>query len=334
MKVLFQHDTPFSFAHGGVQVQIEQTRAALISIGVEVDYMRWWDEGQTGDIIHYFGVPSVGFQKLARQKNLPVVNTVLLSETCNRSIARLFAQAIVTRCLLALPFGNTVKNQLTWKSFLLSDCNIVGLNAEKRILQMIYGVREEHIRMLPIGCERTFLDAVPSAHTGDYLICLGTITAQKRTLELARIAATAGVPILFVGKPYSNCDLYWRQFQQVVQDNPLLQHRTHVGDRKELASLLRQARGFVLYSTFENWSIAADEASACGLPLLLPDLNWSRERFADSVRYFPGNNGALNSRVLRQFFDDCPRLSPPPKPLSWQEVALKLRDIYQSLLKA
>ena len=333
MRVLFQSDSPFSFAHGGAQIQIEQTMAGLRAIGVEVDYMRWWDEAQTGDIVHYFNVPSVSIQKLARQKKFPLVSTVLLTETCNRSTARLFAQGVATRSLLALPFGNSVKNQLAWKSYLQSDCMIVGLHAEKRVLQMVYGVGEERIKLLPIGCEREFLNAAPSTRTGNFLISFGTITARKRPVELAQIAIAAGVPILFVGKPYSEEDPYWLRFQQLAKDNPLIQHRTHVGDRNELVSLLQQARGFVLYSKYENWCIAADEASACGLPLLVPDQNWSQERFGNSVRYFSGDNPARNSAILRAFFEDCPRLAPPLRPKSWEDVARELRGIYESVIQ-
>ena len=40
MKVLFHHHTPFALAHGGLQIQIVQTRAALQKLGVEVEYLR------------------------------------------------------------------------------------------------------------------------------------------------------------------------------------------------------------------------------------------------------------------------------------------------------
>lgn len=46
MKVLFDHSFPFALAHGGFQIQIEQTKAALESLGVSVDYLRWWDDSQ------------------------------------------------------------------------------------------------------------------------------------------------------------------------------------------------------------------------------------------------------------------------------------------------
>ena len=60
MKILFDVSTPFMLAHGGAQIQIEQTRAALESIGGPVENLRWWDDAQTGDILHYMGRPPAG----------------------------------------------------------------------------------------------------------------------------------------------------------------------------------------------------------------------------------------------------------------------------------
>ena len=56
MKILFDHSAPFLLAHGGQQIQIEETKRALEQIGIEVEWLRWWDSAQTGNIIHYFGI--------------------------------------------------------------------------------------------------------------------------------------------------------------------------------------------------------------------------------------------------------------------------------------
>ena len=53
-----------------------------------------------------------------------------------------------------------------------------------------------------------------------------------------------------------------------------------------MVALLQASRGFVLMSQFENWCLSAHEAVACGLPVLVPDQNWSRERFGNAARYF------------------------------------------------
>src|SRR5688572_4376843 len=48
LKVLIDCHLPFSLAHGGMQVQIEETMRALNAIGVCVAPLRWWDENQEG----------------------------------------------------------------------------------------------------------------------------------------------------------------------------------------------------------------------------------------------------------------------------------------------
>src|SRR5881392_3305936 len=84
VKVLFNTHVPFSLAHGGAQIQIEQTQAALEKIGVEVEPLRWWDDKQTGDILQHFGrYPTLMLSK-AQEKGMKVVMSDLLTEHGSR----------------------------------------------------------------------------------------------------------------------------------------------------------------------------------------------------------------------------------------------------------
>src|SRR5690242_18638533 len=99
MKVLFNYHIPFAFAHGGLQIQIEQTQAALLQSGVVVEPMRWWDETQTGDILHHFTRIPENLVSLAQRKGFKVVMTELLTEQGSRSNSRLRLQKMLTRTL-------------------------------------------------------------------------------------------------------------------------------------------------------------------------------------------------------------------------------------------
>jgi glycosyltransferase involved in cell wall biosynthesis len=332
MKVLFDHHSPFMLAHGGIQIQIEQTQAALRAAGVQAEPLRWWTEDQSADVIHFFGAAPTSYQRMAAQKGIPVVQTVVFSETCNRPPGRLRLQALAVRSLMALPVGRSVISQLYWSSFRNAHLTIVGLEAEARVLQQIYAVPSERIRRVPLGCDDVFLAAAPSRKDGDHLLCVGTITPQKRSVELAEMAIAAQTPLLFIGRPYNDTSPYWARFKSLV-DGRLIRHEPHVADRARLVELMRGARGCALYSTYENWSLAADEAAACGLPLLLPDLPWSRERFGSQAHYFAPQPGDENIRRLRAFFDQCPTLPAPPRPQSWSAVAATLKDIYAELIR-
>lgn len=332
MKVAFDTDLPFCLAHGGIQTQIEQTKLALERAGVEVEWLRWWDDTQRSDVIHFFGPVQPAYLELAAAKGIATVMTSLFTAACNRSEAQLRWQGRIVNTLLALPFGKSMGPFGGWRAYSLVDCDVVGLEAERRVLDLVYRVPRKRTAVVPLGLSRTFLDAGAGPRSGDHLVCVGTITERKNCVPLAHLAKRAEVPILFVGRPYSESDPYWREFSALI-DGKFVRHHPHVASEGEMVELLHAARGAVVMSRYENWCLAAHEAAACGLPLLLPDQPWSRERFGDAVRYFAGEPGA-DVEILRRFHAECPQLKAPPGPLpSWDDAAARLRDVYAGVLK-
>ncbi|MBI3879217.1 MAG: glycosyltransferase family 4 protein [Verrucomicrobia bacterium] len=332
MKILFDHSHPFLLAHGGFQIQIEQTKAALEAAGVEVEFLRWWDDRQRGDLIHFWSAAGTGYLQAARARQLPVVMTTLFTETCNRSDAQLRRQARLTRLVLGLPFGEGVKQQLAWRAYNLCTHNVVGLEAERRVLEWVYRVPPANISVVPLGLSETYLRAGAGDRREPHLICTGTITERKNCVELATLARAAQVPILFVGKPYHAADPYWRRFEKLV-DGRFVKLHPHVGTEAEMIALLRAARGFVLMSRYENWCLSAHEAAACGLPLLVPDQKWSRERFGPAAHYLEPPGSAGNTEILRRFYEAAPSLPPPAVKLhSWGDAARELKAIYERRL--
>jgi glycosyltransferase involved in cell wall biosynthesis len=333
MKVLFDHPLPFLLAHGGFQIQLEQTKAALERIGVEVEFLRWWDDRQHGDLIHFFGAASNSYLERARAMKLPVIMHSFLSETCNRPDARLARQGWLTRVILAMPFGEGMKQQLTWRAYRNCTHNVVGIEAERCALQIVHRVPADRISVVPLGLSEVYLRAGRGLRNESHLIYTGTIRPVKHCTEVAEMARAAQVPVLFVGKPYHPGDPYWLHFKTLIDDRWVKYH-PHVSDEKEMIALLQAARGFVLMSDYENWSLSAHEAAACGLPLLLQDQKWSRERFGDQARYFERIGiSEKNIESLRRFHADAPNLPPPAIRLySWDEVAEQLRTIYERVL--
>lgn len=331
MKILLNCPLPFALAHGGMSTQIEQTKAGLEAIGVEVEYLRWWDKTQRGDVIHCFSAVSLANIELARLRNIPVVITSLLSATCNRSDAQLRIQRWMIRSLLGLPFGEGIKRQLQWRVYAACARNLVGLEAERQVLEWVYGIPRKHIALIPIGLPDIFINAGTGDRNAEPLVCVGTITAQKNCVPLARLAHQAQVPVLFVGKPYCENDPYWAVFRALV-DGRWVRHQPHVGDPAAMIALLHRARGALVMSQFENWCLVAHEAAACGLPVLLPDQKWARERFGGEAHYFTGDL-KRDTAVLKDFYERCPTLPAPNIRLyRWVEVAEKLRVVYAEVL--
>lgn len=331
MKVLIDCHLPFSVAHGGMQTQIEQTKARLEEIGVEVDYLHWWDGNQRPDLIHFFGVPSGGYVTYARMQGVRFLLNNLFTATCNRGDFTLSVQAVATRAVQTLPLFRTFLTQPAWKAYMDADHHVVSLQAEKEVLQRVYRVPAERITCVPYGLSETFLKAGRGERSESHLICTGTIHPRKRNVELARLARQAQVPLLFVGKPYSEAEAYWQEFKGLV-DGRFVKHLPHTNSPQEMADLLKRSRGFVLMTMYENWCLSAHEAAACGLPVLLPDQKWARERFGAQANYFKGGP-AQDAGILREFYEKCPSLpSPDIRHYSWMEVAEQLKAVYERML--
>jgi glycosyltransferase involved in cell wall biosynthesis len=207
------------------------------------------------------------------------------------------------------------------------------LEAERQVLEVVYGISEDRVSVVPLGLDKPFLEWGKGNHDANYLICVGTITYQKNTIELAKLARMACVPILFVGKPYATTDPCWIEFTSLV-DGQWVRHEPHVANPARMLDLLKSARGAVMMSDFENWCFAAHEAAACGLPLLVQDQKWSRERFGNQVRYFKKIGCCPeNIATLKRFYEDSSRLSPPRiKFFSWHDVAIRLKGVYEKVL--
>ena len=330
MKVIFNCHVPFMLAHGGAQVQIEQTKAALEQIGVETGFLEWWNEGQRGDILHHFCAMPMPLISLAQDKGWKVVITILLTQQCNRSNRELLLRKVCIRTLMLAP--QRLRARLPWTAFRMCNQVIVGLEAERQVLQTVYGTGKKSITVVPLGLSEAFLRAGPGDRREHHLICHGRIAPTKNCVELAQLALAAQVPVLFVGKPQDENSEYWEQFRRLV-DNKLVKHHAHVENEAGMINLLQRARGFVLMSRFENWSLSAHEAAACGLPLLLPDQRWAHERFGNQASYFSEQSRQAAVAALRRFYEQSAILPPPKVRLfSWKEAAVALRDTYAQLL--
>lgn len=332
MKILFDHQLPFSLAHGGLQTQIERTKAALEESGLEVEYLRWWDAEQKGDIIHFFGRANPGHVQFAHGKGMRYVMSELLTGQGSRSRMQLRIQAAIEKGLRAV-VPPTFLSNFRWDSYTRADAVIVLTAWEAEIVRMLFGTPEARLHVVPNGVEPEFFrQSRGFSKRGDELVCTATITERKRVLELAEAAVAARVPVRILGKPYGPDDPYFDRLMHLAGESPdFVRYTGAVSNRQELARIYQQARGFVLLSTMESLSLSALEAAASGCPLLLSDLPWARCTFGDTAVYCPMTDAQSTAVALRSFYDRAPTLPPPPQPCGWREVAGDLSKIYRSI---
>jgi glycosyltransferase involved in cell wall biosynthesis len=330
MKALFYHFVPFAFAHGGLQIQIEQTREALEKVGVQVEFLRWYDGEQTGDVLHFFGRIPVSLANFAHQKGMKVVMSELLTGQGSRSVRALKIQKTFLRYLKKAAPG-LLTQQFGWESYRMADACIALTAWEAQLMAWLFSAPPEKVHVVPNGVEDIFFQS-QKAVRGQWLVCTATLTERKRVLELAEAAVTAKTPLWIIGKPYSDADTYAARMIALARSNPsLIRYEGAIGDRTQLARVYREARGFVLLSAMESLSLSALEAAACECPLLLSDLPWARMTFKEEARYCPLVSPSQTAPLLRKFYDDAPTLGIPAKPLRWVDVASELKTIYESL---
>ena len=333
MKVLFDHHTPFALAHGGFQHQLAETKTALERTGIETDHVRWWDDRQTADIIHFFGRPAADYITFAHGKGCKVVVAELLTATGSRTGFRLALQKgsiALSRKLLPSTFAS----RLAWDSYRLADACIALTDWEAHLMHYLFGAPRERIHVVPNGVEDVFFDS-PKRDRGSRLVCTATIAARKRVLELAQAAVEAKTPLWIIGKAYAENDPYAARFFEFAKRHPeVIRYEGAISDRRRLAEVYREAKGFVLLSSMESLSLSALEAAACDCPLLLSDLPWARATFKESAAYCPITSVAQTAVVLKRFYEAPSASAASFKPMSWPDVARRLEKIYQQVLAA
>ena len=332
MKVLIDHTLPFQLAHGGMQTQIEQSAAGLRMLGVDAEMLRWWDQTQRGDLIHFFGRPRPEYIHFARAQGMRTVFSALLGGMGARAPYLLYLQWCSIR-LFERFLPSMLIGPLAWSSFRSADACIALTPWEAHLMRRMFRAPADRVHVIPNGVEEVFFEEV-TTERGKWLVTTASILPVKRIVETAQAMVKAGVPWWVIGKPFSNQDPYFQEFEQICRNHPdLIRYEGHLSDRRELARAYREARGFVLLSKWESLSVSTLEAAACGCPLLLTDLPWARSVFGETASYCPKSSSVVKtSQMARAFYDKAPALPIPARPLSWREVAEKLRHVYAAVL--
>jgi glycosyltransferase involved in cell wall biosynthesis len=330
MKILFNHSIPFSLAHGGCQTLIEALMSNLVGYGLEVEPLKWWDEHQRGDIMHFIGRPNESMVALAKAKNYRLVLTEFLDMTAQRSNVRLAVQGMAIR--LAMATCKSALSRMGWNVYSQMDAIVYALAREASVARWLFRIPAERTHIIPHGLEESALDGLRQpALPGNHLLCLGTIDPRKNQVLLAKCARKAQVPIMFAGKPYSEQCPYFRQFLDCV-DNKYVFYQAYVSE-PEKQCLLKSSKGFVLLSQQESGCIAVYEAAASGLPMLLSDLPWARsyEHRGNIV------HTALKTAAVCQALEKCARTfaRQPGNQIfpvfSWLQIAGRYADLYKAI---
>ncbi len=303
MKVLFDHHLPFALAHGGFEQQLAQTKAALERVGVETDYVRWWDASQRGDIIHFAGRPSVDYIAFAHGCGRKVVLAELLTATGSRTRRQLALQKVSMNGLPKILPGNVRRaaglGRLPPRRRLRRQHRL-GSVFDELSFRRAEGTRPRRAQR----CRGSFFGFAKSrARTSGSSAPPPSRNASARwnwpkpPLLPGRRCGSSANPIRIPTFTRKNSSR-WRN-----NSRKSLRYEGAIQDRARLARIYREARGFVLLSAMETRSLSAEEAAACECPLLLSDLPWAHSAFWRHRQVLSGdeihrNHGPRLARIL------------------------------------
>ena len=331
-KVLFHCNVPFPLAHGGQQVLIYELMSGLQKLGVDVEPLRWWDEHQSGDILHFFSPVEPFLTQLAKAKKFRLVMYEFNDVTIAKSdMVISFKRYVVQTLLKAFP---SLAQRTTWPAYHDMDAMVFMNERAETVCKRIYGLSSSRCHVVPLGVRRSFLglDRCNLQPSDDYLVSMSTIRPHKNTVLLAELAQEAQVPILFIGKPYAQDDPYFLAFRKLVDDR-FVRYKGFVPEEEKVEILLR-AKGFVLLSQIESFCIAAAEAAAAGCPLLLPRLPWSTCIYGRVATLLDMKASRTEmSRILKTFYRSSTRRKDPVMPIrTWDHVATDIRRVYEHVM--
>lgn len=319
---------------GGLELQGENTRRALESIGVEVRVLSPEDRDFKGDIVHFFGTYP-GYPMVCRAcqvRNVPYVCTpVLLVHQHGpalrfRSWRKRFVQ------------GSFPKDQ---RDMYRKAARLLTLtSAEEKNLDDYFGKGLAPKVRIPIGIDERFGKGDPEVfrtrydHRAPFVLHTGRFEERKNQLGLIRALKGKGIRVVLIGssedKAYEEaCLREGKGFVDYLGRIPL--------DDPALSGAYAAAKVFCMPSGSEVLSASALEAAVAGLPSVLGN-GWGAESYlgSDAKYVDPKSTSQIQKAILEWWEapgDRAARAARYGPTFRWETVAGQIAAQYEAVLR-
>jgi glycosyltransferase involved in cell wall biosynthesis len=335
VKVAFAAPLPFSLAFGGLEIQVLRTAEALRAQGIVVDLLDPWKMEFDADLLHCFGSEyQLGeLVTRAKRRGIPVVVSAVFMLRRPALFYRLW-RYIDRFVPMKTSYG--VRGEIVRGA----DAVIVLTAREAAALELFWGVRRAKLYVIPNGVEERFFAASPTEFETAYglrkfVLCVASIEPRKNQWRLLRALERVDLPVVLIGAERAGDDRYVREVERLVaRRKATLWIRGLPHDSPLLASAYAAAVVHVLPSLAEVQPLAALEAAAAGANVVMSDLPCHRDTFGVNAWYCdPRSEESIRRAVLAAYrAPRGARRAGHPWVLSWNEVAMRLIDVYRGVL--
>lgn len=313
------------FTPGGGEIQIEMLLKYLKKRNINVYKFDSWEPKKNANIYHFFScmggsIDFCNYLKSIERKLIISSSLWITKDTLNNYNIEL------------------IKSQL-----LIADRIIVNSLKEKNLLSNIFEINEEKFRVVYNGFEPDLLEKRNIQYKkskklpfdwNEYVLCLGNIEKRKNQKILIEACRLNKKQLVLAGHIREKD--YFKSLE--IDNNNLVHYYGPVENHSsEFLSLILNAKCFVLPSTLETPGLAALEAAALGIPIIITSEGCAKEYFGKIDTYYDGKKG--NVKELANLIDNVfinPALGyvnfDQIKQFSWDKCITNQIHIYEELM--
>jgi glycosyltransferase involved in cell wall biosynthesis len=334
MRVCIVPEYPMSLMTGGLQVQAEETCHALAAIGgdLHVELFNWSDRRPLADLYHVIGFPHYmqRIVELLQEAGRPYVLTMLFGgrgSTTQLWMAR--ARQVVKSQLL--------RHRARYDSIMRSAAIITITEGDAQAARFIYGLDSARVHVVNHGINNNFFAPSPEVWQqkfgqDPFILCVGAVQARKNQLLLLQAANELKLPVVLLGPVLPGERAYSKQVADQTRINVKYGGQWLTDLRNEdplLVSAYAACRLFALLSSAETQPLSVMQAMATQKPVLLLDAAYTRDALFKDLPAAKAPQLETVKAALRDVWENG-RPTSLSRQFAWNEVASKLRLIYQS----
>ncbi len=313
------------FTPGGGEIQIEMLNKYLKKKNITIHKFDNWNPQTKPNIYHFFSCMggSIDFCNYLKSINKKLI---------------ISASLWITKDTLHNYNIDQIKSQL-----LIADRIIVNSKQEKYSLSDVFQIEKSKFRVVNNGFEPDLFkyrdkkfkksSKIPSDWQ-DYILCLANIEPRKNQKILIEACKLNKKKLILVG--HIRDKDYFRSLE-LNNNNSVIYYGSVKNHSYEFFSLILNAKCFVLASKLETPGLAALEAAALGIPIIITSEGCTKEYFGSINTYYDGKKGdvkELSDLIKRVFINQTLGIVKfdQIKDFSWDKCVQNQIDIYEELI--